>query len=210
VVKNVIQSDWAGVLDHEVYLPYLQRPNGFGLTALTFVLRTTAAPEAMAKSCESAVRAIDRSIPLSQVESMRHVIADKLWRSRVSAMLLLTFAAIALALAAVGIYGVISYGVRERTREIGIRVALGGTQLDILRLVMMQSLKPVAAGVALGLCLAMAASRLVTALLYQVTATDITTYLSVTLALICTGVLATCVPAWRAIKGDPLTALRHE
>jgi predicted permease len=210
VVKNVRQSDWTGAPDHEVYIPYLQRPNAFGLTALTFVVRTTADPEALAKSCEAAVRAIDRSIPLSQVESMQRVIADKLWRSRVSAILLGTFAAIALALAAVGIYGVISYGVRERTREIGIRVALGGTQADILRLIMIASLKPVMVGVALGTCVAILASRLVNALLYQVTATDAPTYLLVIVALIFTGVLATCVPAWRAIKADPLTALRHE
>jgi ABC-type antimicrobial peptide transport system permease subunit len=188
----------------------LQRPNAFGLTALTFVVRTTVDPETLAKSCETAVRAIDRSIPISQVESMQRVIADKLWRSRVSAILLGAFAAIALALAAVGIYGVISYGVRERTREIGIRVALGGTQSDILRLVMIASLKPVAVGVALGLCAAVAASRLVAALLYGIAATDITTYLCVTLALILTGILATCVPAWRAIQADPLIALRHE
>src|ERR1022692_4637113 len=210
VVKNVRQSDWTGEPDHEVYLPYLQRPNAFGLTTLTFVVRTTVDPEALAKSCETAVRAIDRSIPLSQVESMQRVIADKLWRSRVSAMLLAVFAAIALALAAVGIYGVISYGVRERTREIGIRVALGGTQLDILRLVTIASLKPVMAGLALGTCVAIAASRLVTALLYQVTATDVPTYLCVILALVFTGIVATCVPAWRAIKADPLIALRHE
>jgi len=210
VVKNVVQSEWTAAPDHEVYLPYLQRPNAFGLTALTFVVRTTVSPEAVAKSCEAAVRAIDRGIPVSQVESMQRAIADKLWRSRVSAMLLGTFAAIALALAAVGIYGVISYGVRERTREIGIRVALGGTRLDIWRLVMVQSLKPVGAGIALGICVAVAASRLVTALLYKVTATDITTYLCVTLALIFTGIVATCVPAWRAVKADPLIALRHE
>ncbi len=210
VVKNVRQSDWTGEPDHEVYLPYLQRPNAFGLTTLTFVVRTMVDPEALAKSCETAVRAIDRSIPLSQVESMQRVIADKLWRSRVSAMLLAVFAAIALALAAVGIYGVISYGVRERTREIGIRVALGGTQLDILRLVTIASLKPVMAGLALGTCVAIAASRLVTALLYQVTATDVPTYLCVILALVFTGIVATCVPAWRAIKADPLIALRHE
>ena len=210
VVKNAVQSDWTGAPDHEMYLPYLQRPDAFGLTALTFVVRTGVAPEALAKSCEAAVRAIDRRIPLSQVESMERVIADKLWRSRVSAMLLTVFAAIALALAAVGIYAVISYGVRERTREIGIRVALGGTRADILRLVMLQSLKPVIAGSALGICLALAASRLIAALLYRVTATDAPTYIGVTLVLILTGAGATCVPAWRAIQADPLAALRHE
>ncbi len=210
VVKNVIQSDWTTPADHEIYLPYLQRPAAFGLTALTFVVRTAVAPESLAKSSESAVRTLDRTIPISQVETMQRVIADKLWRSRVSAMLLAAFAAIALALAAVGIYGVISYGVRERTREIGIRVALGGTRAGIIRLVMLQSLKPVAAGVALGLCLAIAASRLVVTLLYQVTATDVPTYIAVSAALIATGILATCIPAWRAIQADPLSALRHE
>ncbi len=170
--RDSVRLDAPLPTSHEMYMPYLQRPNAFGLTALTFVVRTTVVPEALAKSCETAVRAIDRNIPISQVQSMQRVIADKLWRSRVSAMLLAVFAAIALALAAVGIYGVISYGVRDRTREIGIRVALGGTQLDILRLVMLQSLKPVAAGLVLGLGVAMAASRLVTALLYRVTATD--------------------------------------
>jgi putative ABC transport system permease protein len=210
VVKNVRQSDWTGAPDHEMYLPYLQRPNAFGLTALTYVVRTAGEPEMLAKSCEAAVRGIDRSIPLSQVESMQRVIADKLWRSRVSAVLLGIFAAIALALAAVGIYGVISYGVRERTREIGIRVALGGTRTDILRLVMTTSLRPVSIGVALGLCVAIAASRLINALLYQVTATDTATYVWVVVVLAVTGILATCVPAWRAIKADPLIALRHE
>jgi ABC-type antimicrobial peptide transport system permease subunit len=141
---------------------------------------------------------------------MQRVIADKLWRSRVSAVLLGIFAAIALALAAVGIYGVISYGVRDRTREIGIRVALGGTRTDILRLVMTTSLRPVSIGVALGLCVAIAASRLINALLYQVTATDTATYVWVVVVLTVTGILATCVPAWRAIKADPLIALRHE
>jgi predicted permease len=210
VVKNVVQSDWTGTLDHEVYLPYLQRPNAFGLSALSFVVRTTVAPEALARACELALREIDRSIPLSQVESVEQVIAGKLWRSRVTALLLAAFAAIALGMAAVGIYGVISYGVRERTREIGIRVALGGTRSDVLRLVMIASLKPVTVGIALGICAAIAASRFVTALLYQVAATDFSTYVWVVATLICTAVLATGVPAWRAIQADPVTALHHE
>jgi ABC-type antimicrobial peptide transport system permease subunit len=144
------------------------------------------------------------------VESVEQAIAGKLWRSRVTAVLLAAFAAIALGLAAVGIYGVISYGVRDRTREIGIRVALGGTRADVLRLVMITSLKPVTVGIALGICAAIAASRFVTALLYQVTATDFSTYLWVVVTLICTAVLATGVPAWRATQADPVTALHHE
>ncbi|HUE04233.1 MAG TPA: FtsX-like permease family protein [Bryobacteraceae bacterium] len=129
---------------------------------------------------------------------MQHVIADKLWRSRVSAMLLGCFAAIALALAAVGTYGVIFYGVRERTREIGIRVALGGTRLDM------------AVGVALGIAAALLASRLIAELLYQVRPVDMTTYSYAVLVLMLTSILATCVPAWRAMRADPLQALHHD
>ena len=210
VVKNVRQSDWTGEPDHEVYLPYLQRPGAFGLTALTFVVRTTGDPAALANACAGSVRAIDHNIPLSKVETMQQVIADKLWRSRVSAMLLGCFAAIALALAAVGIYGVISYGVRERTREIGIRVALGGTRLDIVRLVMAASLRPVAVGVALGIAAALLASRLIAELLYQVRPVDTATYSYAILVLMLTSFLATCVPAWRAMRADPLQALHHE
>ena len=210
VVKNVRQSDWTGEPDHEVYLPYLQRPGAFGLTALTFVVRTTGDPAALANACAGSVRAIDHNIPLSKVETMQQVIADKLWRSRVSAMLLGCFAAIALALAAVGIYGVISYGVRERRREIGIRVALGGTRLDIVRLVMAASLRPVAMGVALGIAATLLASRLIAELLYQVRPVDMTTYSYAVFVLMLTSILATCVPAWRAMQADPLQSLHHD
>jgi putative ABC transport system permease protein len=210
VVKNARQSDWTGAPDDEIYLPYLQRPNAFGLNALTFVVRTTVDPEALVNPCAAVVRAIGKDIPLSEVETMQRVIADKLWRSRVSALLLGIFAAIALVLAAVGIYGVISYGVRERTREIGIRMALGATRVQVLRMVMSESLKPVAIGLALGIGAAIAASRLVTTLLYGVSGTDAATYVGVTFGLIVTGGLAACVPAWRAIKSDPLMALRYE
>jgi putative ABC transport system permease protein len=113
-------------------------------------------------------------------------------------MLLGCFAAIALALAAVGTYGVIFYGVRERTREIGIRVALGGTRLDM------------AVGVALGIAAALLASRLIAELLYQVRPVDMTTYSYAVLVLMLTSILATCVPAWRAMRADPLQALHHD
>ncbi len=210
VVKNARQSDWTGAPDDEVYLPYLQRPDAFGLAAQTFIVRTAGDPDALANTCASTVRSIDRHIPLSRMQTMERVIADKLWRSRVSAMLLGTFAGIALVLAAVGIYGVISYGVRERTREIGVRMALGATSWDVLRLVVTESLKPVLAGIVLGVGVAAAASRLVAALLYDVSATDTATYAWVIACLALTGVMAAWLPAWRAIKTDPLIALRHE
>jgi predicted permease len=210
VVRNVRQSDWTSEPLDEVYLPYLQRPGAFGLRALTFVVRTQAEPETMGRTIMQRVAAVDRGIPLSRVQTMEQVIAAQLWRSRLSAMLLSVFAGIALVLAAVGIYGVIAYAVRQRTQEIGIRMALGATRRDVLTLVLRQSLMPVGIGIALGTTAALLATRLVATLLYQVTATDPVTFVAVVACLAMTGLVATAVPAWRAMNADPLSALRSE
>ncbi len=210
VVKNVRQGAWTEDPDDEIYLPYLQRPAAFGLTTLTFVVRTGVDADAMIRTIHEHVANIDRGIPLSRVEPMEQVILDKLWRSRLSAMLLGMFAAIALVLAAVGIYGVIAYAVRQRTQEIGLRMALGATRRDVLALVMKESLTPVAIGIVLGMTTALMATRLLATLLYQVTATDPLTFALVVIALAATGALATAIPTWRAMNADPLTALRHE
>jgi predicted permease len=210
VVRNVRQSDWTGEPNDEVYLPYLQRPGAFGLDALTFVIRTAGDPDSFARTINARVAAIDRAIPESRPETMTQVIANQLWRSRLSALLLGVFAAIALVLAAVGIYGVISYAVRQRTPEIGVRMALGATRRDVLALVMRESLTPVAIGITLGTTAALLATRLVTTLLYQVTATDPITFVEVVACLAVTGVIATGIPAWRAMNADPLASLRSE
>ncbi len=210
VVKNVRQGSWTDDPDDEIYLPYLQRPAAFGLTTLTFVVRTGVDADAMIRTIHERVANIDRGIPLSRVEPMEQVIVDQLWRSRLSAMLLGMFAAIALVLAAVGIYGVIAYAVRQRTQEIGLRMALGARRRDVLALVMKESLTPVAIGIALGMTTALMATHLLATLLYQVTATDPLTFALVIIGLSATGALATAIPAWRAMNADPLTALRHE
>jgi predicted permease len=210
VVRNARQSDWTSDPNDEIYLPYLQRPAAFGLNTLTFVVRTAADPDTMGRTIGERVSAIDRGIPRSRVTTMEQVIADQLWRSRLSALLLAVFAAIALVLAAVGIYGVISYAVRQRTAEIGVRMALGATRRDVLALVMRESLMPVAAGIALGTTAALLATRLVATLLYHVTATDPLTFAAVVACLGGTGILATAIPAWRAMNADPLTALRRD
>jgi ABC-type antimicrobial peptide transport system permease subunit len=210
VVRNVRQSDWTSEPGDELYLPYLQRPAAFGLRALTFVVRTSADPDTMGRTILQRVAAVDRDIPLARVQPMEQVIAGQLWRSRLSAMLLSVFAGIALVLAAVGIYGVISYAVRQRTQEIGVRMALGATRRDVLTLVLRQSLMPVGIGIMLGTTAALLATRLVATLLYQVTATDPVTFVAVVACLAVTGVIATGVPAWRAMNADPLAALRSE
>jgi putative ABC transport system permease protein len=142
--------------------------------------------------------------------TMDQVIADKLWRSRLSTLLLGIFATIALALAAVGIYGVISYSVRQRTQEIGIRMALGAESADVLKLTLAASMKPVLAGIVAGLALALATSRLMATLLYRVQAADPYTFGAVTLILLSAAILASYLPARRATKVDPLITLRHE
>jgi putative ABC transport system permease protein len=208
VVKNARQSDWTSEPGDEIYLPYLQRPREFD--QLTFVVRTRTSPESLAGAVQRKVWSIDKSLPVSRLTTMDQVIADKLWRSRLTTLLLGIFATIALALAAVGIYGVISYSVRQRTQEIGIRMALGAESADVLKLTMVASMKPVLAGAGAGLALALAASRLMVTLLYGVSAADPYTFGAVTLVLLLSALLAAYLPARRATKVDPLIALRHE
>jgi putative ABC transport system permease protein len=210
VVKNARQSDWTSEPGDEVYLPYLQRPNAFGLKRLAFVVRTRTSPESLAHAVQAEVAKIDKRLPLSEMTIMEKVIADKLWRSRLSTLLLGIFGGIALALAVVGIYAVISYSVRERTQEIGIQMALGAARADVLKLTMAQSLKPVCVGIGAGQAIALAVSRLMTTLLYRVPASDPFTFGAVAVVLAGSAVMAAHVPARRAARVDPLIALRHE
>jgi putative ABC transport system permease protein len=210
VVKNARQSDWTSEPGDEVYLPYLQRPNSAGLKRLTFVVRTRISPESLAGAVQADVGKIDTGLPLSHFMTMEQVIADKLWRSRLSTLLLGIFGGIALALAAVGIYAVISYSVRQRTQEIGIRMALGAESGDVLRLALAESMKPVFLGVGVGLMMALAVSRLMVTMLYRVSASDPYTLASVNGVLMTVAALAAYVPARRATRVDPLIALRHE
>ncbi len=210
VAANARQSDWTSKPDDEIYLPYLQRPNSLGLNQLTFVVRTRTAPESLISAIEKQVQGIDSDLPVSHLASMEQVIADKLWRSRLATVLLGIFAGIALVLAVIGIYGVISYSVRERTQEIGIRMALGAQSSQVLRLTLVESLKPILAGTAAGLVLAIVLSRLMSTLLYGVSAMDLYTFVAVTAVLIVSATLAAYAPARRAAKVDPLVALRYE
>ncbi|MCU1259375.1 MAG: permease, partial [Bryobacterales bacterium] len=210
VVKNARQSDWTGEPDDEVYLPYLQHASAFGLSDLAFVARTSMQPEALMGQMEKSILSVDRAIPLSHIETMEHVIENKLWRSRVSAFLLTIFAGIALVLTAVGIYGVIAYEIGRRTQEIGIRMAIGATRASVLALILGESMRPVVAGIGLGLAAAIASTRLLASLLYGVSATDVTTFSTIAVCVAVTSVLATAIPVLRAIRADPVSALRQE
>jgi putative ABC transport system permease protein len=141
---------------------------------------------------------------------MEQALAQSVAARRFSMILLAVFALLALTLAAVGIYGVISYSVAQRTREVGIRMALGAKTIDVLNLVVRDGLKLVFVGIVVGLAGALLLTRLMTTLLFGVTATDAVTYVTVALGLIIVALIACCIPARRATKVDPLVALRFE
>jgi putative ABC transport system permease protein len=141
---------------------------------------------------------------------MNRVIADSLAQQRFSMILLGAFAAVALLLASLGIYGVISYLVGQRTHELGIRLALGAQRRDVMRLVLGHGMKMALAGVSLGLIVALGLTRLISKMLYGVSATDPATFVAITVLLITVALLACLIPAWRATQVDPLVALRNE
>jgi putative ABC transport system permease protein len=206
VAKNVKQSDWVARPDDEIYLPHAQSDASFSY--MTVVMRAHGDPLALAKPVEAEVRSIDKDVPIAHVQSMEQVIADKLWRGRLAMTLLGLFAAVAVTLAALGIYGAISYSVSQRTGEIGIRMALGARSGDVLRMILLQGLVVVGIGVTAGLFGAWMLTRTLGSLLYGVTATDPVTFIAVPVLLIAISAVACCLPALRASKTDPVTALR--
>jgi putative ABC transport system permease protein len=177
---------------------------------MTVIARGPQAPAALTAAVKTAVWKIDPQLPLTKVLTMSDVLAESFAERRFNMLLLSLFAALALALAGVGIYGVISYAVTQRTREIGIRMALGATVRDVLQLVIGQGLKLALLGVGLGLMGALAATRLLKSLLFGVSATDPLTFLAISALLLGVALLACWLPARRATKVDPMIALRCE
>jgi putative ABC transport system permease protein len=153
---------------------------------------------------------MDKSLPVYAVKPMTEYLRDSLSRRRFSMILLSAFSGLALVLAAVGIYGVISYSVIQRTHEMGIRMALGAQRNDVLKLVLRQAMIVVLAGVVIGLLASWALTRLIKSLLFNVSVTDPLTFAGIALLIILTALLACLIPAWRATKVDPLVALRYE
>jgi putative ABC transport system permease protein len=159
---------------------------------------------------QRAVRDVDHDQPVTQVRTMENVISESLWWERVSGLTLGIFAAISLLLAAVGIYGVFSYTVTQRTHEIGIRTALGASRADILKMVVGEGLLLTLIGVGAGIAAALALTRLLASLLYGVRPRDPLTFVALSLLLTAVAVLASYFPARRATKVDPIEALRYE
>ena len=189
-----------------MYLPFKQFPLPF----MSFVVRTASNPEGLVQPVSRAIYSIDKEQALTDVETMDQVLTKSLSGRRFNMTLLLTFAGVALVLAAVGVYGVMNYTVTLRKREMGIRMALGAERSDVLRLVLRQGLTLTLIGAGVGLISAYALTRLMASLLYGVTATDYVTFVSVSGVLIAVGLVASYVPARRATKVNPMIALRSE
>ena len=177
----------------------------------TLTIRTTLPdPYSLVPSIRAALRELDPQIALYDVKTMADAVTQSLWRQRLQGEVLGTFAALALVLAMVGIYGVISYTVAQRTRELGVRVALGAQRADVMRLVLKQGVGMASAGIAIGVIGALAMTQALSSLLYGVQATDLLTYTVVPVMLGAVALLATYVPALRATRVDPLMAIRAE
>ena len=189
-----------------IYHPALQAPRPF----MNLVVRTAGDPLALVSAIQQRVRELDRSLPVYKIATMEQNLSDSLMRRRFSMLLLAALAGFALCLAAVGVYSVISYSVNQRTREIGIRMALGAPPDSIHKLVLRQGLHPVLAGLGAGLLASLVAMRALASLLYGVTASDPPTFLAVCGTLLAISAFASAIPARRAARVDPIAALHHE
>ncbi len=206
VVNDVSQYALDRKPPMQMYLADAQFPASF----MALVVRTASNPNGFVSAVRNEVRALDKDQAVFSIATMEELVGTSIALRRFSMILLLSFAAVALVLAAVGIYGVISYAVTQRTHEIGIRLALGAQPSDVLRLVIGQGMRLVLSGVGIGLVAAFALTRLLVSLLFGVGATDPLTFALIALLLIAVALLACWIPARRATKVDPLIALRYE
>lgn len=191
----------------DLYVPFFQFPSS---EALTFVLRSQGEPSALAAMARTEIGAVSSDLLVESAEPIERLVASALWRPRLWGSLFGAFSAVALLLAAVGIYGVMSFTVGQRTREIGLRMALGAGRAAVARLLLGQGLRLTLAGIGTGLIGAVLLGRFLAGLLYQVEPTDLPTWLGISLLLTLVALLATWIPTRRALRIDPMVALREE
>jgi predicted permease len=207
VCPDITQNDPNKVdIDPIVYVPFRQDPRG----GAAIVARTRTAPNSLIPAFRKEVRGVDEDLPIFEAKTMQDFLVDRRWPFRVFGSLFAIFALIALVLSSVGIYAVMAYSVNRRTQEIGVRMALGATTGNVLRLVLSLGLKQLAIGLVIGLAAAFGLTRVLSALLMRVSPTDPLTFAGISVLLIAIGVIACWIPARRAAKIDPMVALRYE
>ena len=206
VVGDVRYSGLDDTGVNTIYTPFAQTPFMWS----NLMIRTSVPPQTLIQSVRGAVASVNPTLQPASLRTMEQLVSDSVARPRFNTVLLAAFAALALALSAVGIYGVIAYSVSRRAQEIGVRMALGARKSDVIRLILKQGMTPAVIGAAFGLVGAWAATRLMSGLLFEVSATDPATFAAITLTLMTVALLACYIPARRATKVDPMVALRCE
>ncbi|MFY9611403.1 MAG: ABC transporter permease [Blastocatellia bacterium] len=206
VVGNIKHSGLEAELEPEMYIPFLQQP----ASSMVLVARAVSAPIALVGPLRELVQSIDKDQPVENFRTMEEVVSRSVAQPQFLTIILSVFATVALALAAVGVYGVVAFSLTQRTHEVGIRVALGAQPSDILRLVLGEGMSLALIGVAMGLLGSFAVTRVISGMLYQVSATDPFTFTLIALLLTGVALAASFIPARRALKVDPMVALRYE
>ena len=207
VVKDVRQNDFIAEPKMQMYFSYRQMKD---LVANALVVRTSVDPLSLGTSVRNTIWSVDKDQTVANIDSMEHIVAGAVARQRFSMLLLAIFAGLALVLAAVGIYGVMSYSVAQQTREIGIRIALGAQRRDVLRMTVKEGLKLVGVGLLIGLTSAFVLTRVMESLLFGISATDPVTFGIICVVLLMVAALASYIPALRATTVDPMVALRAQ
>src|SRR5262249_13892497 len=210
VVRNVRHFRLEAEARPEMYFPYLQISDENAAHSMSVVIRATVPPASLANAVRKQVWDLDADQPITELATMEEKLATVMTTRRFNLLTLGAFASLAMALVALGIYGVMAYHATQRAHEIGVRMALGARPRDVLTLALAQGMKLTLAGVALGLASAFALTRSMKSLLFDISATDPLTFVSVTLLLIIVALIASYIPARRAMKVDPLRALRHD
>ena len=213
VVNDVKQDSWTSAPSNEYYVPF-QKSRGFysstsrAFTSMTLVARTNIDPENLIPAITREVRSLDGNIPVSNIVSMEQVIGDAIWQQRFNLQLIGLFAIAAMVLAALGLYGVMSYSVVQRRQEVGLRLALGAQRRDVVQLIVASGMKLVLIGVGSGVIASIALTSLMSKLLFEVSALDVTTYATIAALLVLVSLFACLVPAFRASRVAPLDTLR--
>jgi putative ABC transport system permease protein len=213
IVADVRQRGLDQPARPEIFIPYRQFLHfsaGVQARAMSIVVKTSVEPATLASAIRARVRELDAEVPAAQIRDMDTVLAESVSDRRLNAALIGAFAVLALVLAAIGLYGVLAYSVVQRTREIGVRLAVGATRASVLTLVVGEALRLVALGIALGVATALMSGGMLSTLLFEVSTRDVSTLVLVGAVLLIAAVLASYLPARRAMRVDPVVALRAE